>query len=586
MMLSKVHVKTQIESILNTKPPIDLGEYGNSVFYTISILSLIDKSLHTLGDYINALDDFSLILNHEKYKKKLALYSKRELFLILIKFCFRASFFNSQDTKNIFKKIQDAISSYAVTTDEVTRQYMAIHPAAFNIDQVNIWKNQIDEMMFILVASRYAPVGDRNDYSFIIRVSFSKLLPVFHYYGLNEFGKGSEYENIDLLLDAQRDSIINVWLYEDKNEKIRGLSKSKYKNLANDLIFEYYDNQLESRPDEQGKQTIGTRKEFREAEKNRQIARALKTLSNLSGGIAGVIGFAIGGDKGSDLGATCDAIGNAALQGVMGKQYYENVGKTVLSDQLSLKNMREDALAKQLQLSESSKVALRSTAPLLPQPKISNSFKFPKQLDLSKSVQFNTLTQQQNRGTEQPLVNIQEVTQPNISTQSITNFPNANNLHELSENFLSSQSNLRIITITYKGKLTVSPADANFLRFAVQWAQSAGIAMRIGSRGTEDSVLRASARNYMDSQQISRTNLHAMHPVDSVINPFLDIGTTSGTTYYFGNDSVNMAFGGQLGRQLRGLAAGTRIGIRFVGFPTYIDVPPSAPPASPPNLSH
>jgi hypothetical protein len=76
-----------------------------------------------------------------------------------------------------------------------------------------------------------------------------------------------------------------------------------------------------------------------------------------------------------------------------------------------------------------------------------------------------------------------------------------------------------------------------------------------------------------------------MHPLDSIIaGRFQDGG--QGTTYYFGNSSVNKSFGARLGRGLN--RAGVRIGdefrLRFEGFPSFDVVPPMAPPASRPDL--
>jgi len=76
----------------------------------------------------------------------------------------------------------------------------------------------------------------------------------------------------------------------------------------------------------------------------------------------------------------------------------------------------------------------------------------------------------------------------------------------------------------------------------------------------------------------------AMHPLDSVANPFL--GDGAGTTYYFGNGSVNSSFGSQLGNGVNGaqVPAGGQFRVRFQGFPSYDVAPPIAPPASPPDL--
>jgi hypothetical protein len=88
----------------------------------------------------------------------------------------------------------------------------------------------------------------------------------------------------------------------------------------------------------------------------------------------------------------------------------------------------------------------------------------------------------------------------------------------------------------------------------------------------------------MDKKGLDRTGREAMHPLDSAINPWIQSGTP-GRTYYFGSESVNQSFGGQLGREIRrlGLSLGDNFIIRFLGFPTFEEVRPIAPISSPPN---
>ena len=78
----------------------------------------------------------------------------------------------------------------------------------------------------------------------------------------------------------------------------------------------------------------------------------------------------------------------------------------------------------------------------------------------------------------------------------------------------------------------------------------------------------------------------AMHTIDGIINPFVDGTTITGTTFYFGNEAVNRAFGNQAKNEIKrlGLKAGDQFVVRFVGFPDFTEVRPVAPPASPPNL--
>jgi hypothetical protein len=141
------------------------------------------------------------------------------------------------------------------------------------------------------------------------------------------------------------------------------------------------------------------------------------------------------------------------------------------------------------------------------------------------------------------------------------------------------------VVIRYTGAMDVA-SDAQFNRFGLEWAQSRHGHLIRGERLSVDDALRARARAHMDRIGFDRTGLSAMHPLDSVANPFLSSGAEPGTTYYFGSASVNSSFGSQLGRQLNEL--GVRVGdpfrVRFEGFPSLDVVPPTAPPSSPPNL--
>ena len=138
----------------------------------------------------------------------------------------------------------------------------------------------------------------------------------------------------------------------------------------------------------------------------------------------------------------------------------------------------------------------------------------------------------------------------------------------------------------FEGKMLTNPSDANFLRFGAEWAQTEDTLIR-GERLPVDETARRLARNEMDANGISRVNLDAMHPLDSsAAGRFIKPGTDVGSTYYFGNRSVNRAFGGQLAREFDrlGIKIGQEFRLEFVGFPSYEVVPPMAPPASSPNL--
>ncbi|MDH6222813.1 SpvB/TcaC N-terminal domain-containing protein [Streptomyces pseudovenezuelae] len=143
-----------------------------------------------------------------------------------------------------------------------------------------------------------------------------------------------------------------------------------------------------------------------------------------------------------------------------------------------------------------------------------------------------------------------------------------------------------VATIRYTGAMASAPSDAQFLRFNVEWAQTEGGPLVRGQRLPDDGALRRTARNHMDQTGFDRSGRQAMHPLDSVANRYLTPNGPVGTTYYFGDGSVNASFGSQLGNELRrlGVRPGDSFTVRFVGFPDYNTVRPLAPPSSPPNL--
>jgi hypothetical protein len=130
-------------------------------------------------------------------------------------------------------------------------------------------------------------------------------------------------------------------------------------------------------------------------------------------------------------------------------------------------------------------------------------------------------------------------------------------------------------------------SDANFLRLNMEWAQSENTLMR-GQRLPVDEQLRRLSRAELRNSGVDISDLQAMHPLDSIAaGRFIQANTEVGTTYYFGSQSVNSSFGAQLNNELYRLGA-TRVGqeftVQFVDFPSYDVEPPTAPPASSPNL--
>lgn len=133
--------------------------------------------------------------------------------------------------------------------------------------------------------------------------------------------------------------------------------------------------------------------------------------------------------------------------------------------------------------------------------------------------------------------------------------------------------------IKYSSAMRSDPSHANFLRASIEWVQEGERSLlAVSSRSVGDAAARSRARAIADALGFNRSGTHAMHPVDSKINPFFNPETGA---YYFGNARVNMAFGGSIGNATRGLPPGTPIRFEFIGFPGYDVAPPIAPPVYP-----
>jgi hypothetical protein len=88
-------------------------------------------------------------------------------------------------------------------------------------------------------------------------------------------------------------------------------------NLLEPMVLEPEDDQqyLDALPDGTG--YVGTKRQIRAARQRQYAERSLRTLKNITGGLGGTVGYMMGGDKGSDLGAAVDglAAGAAGMSG-------------------------------------------------------------------------------------------------------------------------------------------------------------------------------------------------------------------------------------------------------------------------------
>ncbi len=136
-----------------------------------------------------------------------------------------------------------------------------------------------------------------------------------------------------------------------------------------------------------------------------------------------------------------------------------------------------------------------------------------------------------------------------------------------------------LVRIRYTEAMARAAGDANFLRAAIEWAQMEdGVQLRVGARAATDATARAWSRRTMQRLGFDIEGRQAMHPVDSIINPYF---MPEYAGYYFGNSSANLSMGAQLGNQLRGVPSNTPVFVEFVGFPAYEVAPAIAPPVVP-----
>ncbi|WP_433202279.1 DUF6531 domain-containing protein [Dactylosporangium sp. CS-047395] len=146
------------------------------------------------------------------------------------------------------------------------------------------------------------------------------------------------------------------------------------------------------------------------------------------------------------------------------------------------------------------------------------------------------------------------------------------------------------VIIPYDPVMRINPTTANWVRSVLEWAMTEQGYFERGVRPVAlDNRLRRWARRWMDLMGHDREGLQAMHPIDDLMGGSWRRGGNIGTTYYFGEQEINGAFGRMVSNELGRLGVrtpGQRFTVRFVGdWPSYIDVPPTAPIASPPWLT-
>lgn len=158
----------------------------------------------------------------------------------------------------------------------------------------------------------------------------------------------------------------------------------------------------------------------------------------------------------------------------------------------------------------------------------------------------------------------------------------------LSVPITSVREALPVVRIHYTPHMAVEPGHANWMRVNLEWVmEEIGYFIK-GDRKLmrEDSRFRRLARQWL-GKMMDLDGLQAGHPIDEAAGGMFRRPGEVGTTYYFMDENVNREFGRQLGAEQSrlGIRIGERFRIIFEGnWPSLLEHPPMAPPASPPNL--
>jgi len=372
-------LKAQMEEILVGNQLFDCNAEENSACISLKVILAIHFSgLLKGGGVFDVLETLSGFLGNKSCQAKLHLAHRKEIFLLFLKNGYRIFFWDLEQTKSLLGVTSKLSGLLQISEEETQRQYKAIHPAGLTIEYIKNNREHIDSIMFGLVVSFFGGPNGINgyfkeDYEPFLRDSFFELLPIFKYYGFDEFRQtitnpvtaflpkskdSGENPWTAFLLSGQCPLIIDAWLNESSDPRAIFGDKEVARRLREDATK---NNQLVMWEDG----SVSTPTERLAFEKRKKFERALKTLSNMSGGIFGTIGYAIGGDEGSDIGATFDAIGSARLQVQRRSLERQQTGESLALDART----RMNKSAFYLNLTTAQRIRLRSQKPLTPSPK-------------------------------------------------------------------------------------------------------------------------------------------------------------------------------------------------------------------------
>jgi RHS repeat-associated protein len=114
---------------------------------------------------------------------------------------------------------------------------------------------------------------------------------------------------------------VNQQMYVTKFDEAltRYAQKFGYPKIRSEVLFLVQEREREQRANEvilaplpDGTGYIGKRSDYERAVQSQQAQRAVRTLDNIRSGIFGAVGYALGGDQGSDVGAAVDGLATAA----------------------------------------------------------------------------------------------------------------------------------------------------------------------------------------------------------------------------------------------------------------------------------
>lgn len=318
-----------VESILKSVPPPHWSQTP-SAYYVYLILKLVSDASTNDYAYFRIMDVVMAFLNKPGNKNLINDSDLKLLFLFLIK----KNFLQQRPFKKVGynpdKEIADQMvvyyrkheGDYHLTDQDVKQQYYDVFPPALTKQQVNKMRSDVDELMLMITVSTYnhltvfpdEPSKQLFYLDKIIEDKFDQMLPIILHYGYKKYIRDFQF-GLDMV------EVISNWLTENPPS----IWSDKAKNEAWTIVQDHNNKQLVLAQLSDGSLYQGPKGGIPLAEERIYKQRALQTLENITGGIFGALGYAINGDKGSDIGAICDNLFVAAGQAYVQAQQWKKV---------------------------------------------------------------------------------------------------------------------------------------------------------------------------------------------------------------------------------------------------------------------